>query len=153
VCLRVDWDTQQVTYPQGHQSRRWRPSHDTGGQSARMFCPSSLRCVSRTTVVHEGRNSPAYDETASPSVKRSPASSTTAANTAVFQQRYAQRVSATRLDCSHRKFNTLAGVVGEAVRRRRRTKRALLQCCSYCTTSHGVHLISPMNSPTVSSKR
>jgi transposase len=33
ACFRVDWDAQQVTCPQGRQSRSWRPGHNPDGQA------------------------------------------------------------------------------------------------------------------------
>ena len=79
--------------------------------------------------MREGHAPHTYDDTVSPGVKRSPASGMATANMAALQQRYAQRVSATRLDGSHRQSDMLTGVVGEAVRRRRHAKRASLQRC------------------------
>ena len=33
ACFHVDWEAQQVTCPQGRQSRSWRPGHDPNGQA------------------------------------------------------------------------------------------------------------------------
>jgi hypothetical protein len=93
----------------------------------------------RLHAVHESRDPFAYDETTFPGVKRSPASGTAAANTAAFQQRYAQRVSATRLDSSHRKSDTLAGVAGEATEGADAPSALHCSAVSYYTVSHGVY--------------
>jgi transposase len=56
--FRVDWDKQQVTCPQGHASRYWRPGHDTDGVPIVHFwfdqkdcaaCPVRADCTKAAT--------------------------------------------------------------------------------------------------------
>jgi transposase len=56
--FRVDWDKRQVTCPQGHNSRYWRPGHDTDGvpivhvwfdQADCAACPVPADCTKAAT--------------------------------------------------------------------------------------------------------